>query len=105
MKSATITLQRDAPAKPRLAEPCNGCGVCCAARLCPAALLLLKPRHAPCPALEWQPEPQRRYVCGLLRQPRHYLGWLPRWLEQPLRRRLHRSIAAGQGCDCTIEVE
>lgn len=109
MKAAaptTIFLHRDAPAKPLPGAPCNGCGVCCAAQLCPAAQLFFfrQCNEPPCPALTWQPEAQR-YVCGLLLQPRRHILWLPRWLERPLQRVLYRSIAAGKGCDCSFEVE
>ncbi|MBV2235860.1 MAG: hypothetical protein KUL75_10005 [Sterolibacterium sp.] len=101
-----LQLHRDAPAKPPCGAPCNGCGVCCAAALCPVAqVVFFRQRpQPPCPALHWQVQ-QQRYVCGLLRQPRHYLPWLPGWLEAPAQRLFHRSIAAGQGCDCDIDIE
>ena len=45
----TIHLYRDAPPKPAVGAPCNGCGVCCAAAPCPASLLIFSRRREPCP--------------------------------------------------------
>jgi hypothetical protein len=78
-----------------LLSPAQAAALPCPALPCPALT---------CPDLTWQPE-ARRYVCGLLLQPRRHIRWLPRWLEQPLQRVLYRSIAAGKGCDCEIELE
>ena len=41
----TIHLHRDAPPKPAVGAPCNGCGVCCAAAPCPASLLIFSRRQ------------------------------------------------------------
>ena len=91
----TIHLHRDAPPKPAVGAPCNGCGVCCAAAPCPVSLLIFLRRRTPCPALAWHPD-ARRYHCELLTNPRRHLRWLP----APLARRLFaRWIAAGRGCD------
>lgn len=97
-----VRLQRDAPAKPALGAPCNGCGVCCASEPCPLSRLLLGHRHGGCPALTWQAE---RYVCGLVVTPATHLRWLPvRWAA--LAGRLARRwIAAGAGCDCDASME
>jgi len=37
----TIAIHAAAPAKPALGEPCNGCGVCCAAEPCPVGMFAL----------------------------------------------------------------
>jgi Fe-S-cluster-containing hydrogenase component 2 len=100
----SITLHRDAPAQPLPGEPCNGCGVCCAVRLCPTGMLLFRQHRTPCHALRWNAA-QRRYQCGLIIAPRDHLPWLPHWLERPATKLLYRHIAAGKGCDCTIEIE
>jgi len=97
----TIVLHRDAPAKPAPGAPCNGCGVCCAAAPCPAALLIFRSRRGPCPALEWQPAPAH-YRCGLLTSPSRHLRWLPSTLT---RRLFTRWIAAGHGCDSDVEAD
>jgi hypothetical protein len=97
-----ITIHAAAPPKPSLGEPCNGCGVCCAARPCPVSRLLLGHRSGTCPALQWQ-EPEHRYVCGMVATPASFLGWLPSSLSAFAGRRFARWIAAGQGCDSDIE--
>jgi hypothetical protein len=99
-----IHLHRSAPAKPAEGQPCNGCGVCCALETCPAARLRFRQASGPCPALEWSAEAQR-YHCGLLNRPRHYLPYLPAFAEAAAGRWLARSIAAGQGCDCSAEIQ
>lgn len=90
----TIRIHADAPQKPAPGAPCNGCGVCCAASLCPPARLRYRRRDGPCPALRWI-EGERRYACGMLQDARTRLT---RWW-------IRRAIGAGIGCDCTIYVE
>ncbi len=99
-----IHLQRAAPAKPAENQPCNGCGVCCALETCPIARLRFRQKAGPCPALTWSTT-EKRYFCGLLTAPATHFPGLPRALENPARRLLRRWIAAGQGCDCSAEVE
>ena len=98
-----IYLHPAAPAKPVPAAACNGCGVCCAWQPCPVGVLLSGRRHGACDALRFD-DGAARYICGLLADPAALLRWLPqRWA--PLVRRLARRwIAAGAGCDCTLEV-
>ena len=104
MPPTVIHLHRDAPAKPAPGAACNGCGVCCALETCPAARLIFLQRAGPCPALTWSAG-ERRYHCGLLTAPGDHLRWLP-GPAQPLARRLFRRwIAAGIGCDCSVEVD
>lgn len=103
MKVRTIDLHIDAPGKPAIGQPCNGCGVCCALETCPIAMLRFLRRRGPCPALIWRPE-RSRYVCDLLEQPGQYLPLLPASHDWA-RRILARGIAAGQGCDCTAVLE
>lgn len=85
-----IEIHPDAPPKPALGAPCNGCGVCCLAEPCPLGVLISRRRHGACSALQWD---GARYACGALTaQPRGLRGWLVR-----------RWIAAGAGCDCSLE--
>ncbi|POA97334.1 hypothetical protein C2134_15955 [Chromobacterium sinusclupearum] len=97
-----VWLRIDAPAKPAAGQPCNGCGVCCAAAPCPLSRLLLKHRAGPCPALEWDAP---RYRCGLLQTPRRYLPRLPAWAEPGFRRLARRYLAIGHGCDSLATTE
>lgn len=101
--SQTITLHTKAPPKPEIGAPCNGCGVCCAAETCPAALVLFLQRQGSCPALFWN-EKETRYSCGLLDNPAQYLRWLPRRWNALASRFFARRIAAGAGCDCSAEI-
>lgn len=57
--------------KPAYGSPCNGCGQCCEAVLCPLGSHVFDGRiHGPCPALEKQPD--GRKVCGLVAHPLNY---------------------------------
>ncbi len=99
MAHRVILLHRKAPPKPALGQPCNGCGLCCAAEPCPLGMLLSRRRLGACVALQWVPA-AATYRCGVLVQPRRWLPWLPAsWA----RRLAQRWIAVGAGCDATIE--
>lgn len=95
----TILLHAEAPPKPALAQACNGCGLCCAAEPCPLGMVLSRRRRGACNALAWEAE-GARYRCGVLAEPRRWLPLLPAALARRLARRW---IAAGAGCDATLE--
>lgn len=78
--------------------------MCCALETCPAGRLRFLQAQGPCPALRWQVLEQR-YQCGLLAEPDSFFPGLPQWAIPWMKRRLHRWIAAGQGCDCRSEIE
>lgn len=95
-----VLIRPEAPPKPALGEPCNGCGLCCLAEPCPLGMLISRRRRGACKALEWD-EAGRIWRCGLLASPRRHLPWVPaRWT----RRLAARWIAAGAGCDAEIEL-
>ena len=98
-----IRLIATAPVKPAPGQPCNGCGVCCAAETCPAGRLIFRRRAGPCPALAWD-EAGGRYRCRLVTRPGAHLGWLPAAWSGAAARIFARWIAAGQGCDSDAEV-
>jgi hypothetical protein len=91
-----IWLHQNAPSKPKLGAPCNGCGVCCAAQPCPVAALTLRQTRGACRALEWD---GALYRCGMLLAPRKYVRWLPALFEPAFKRMIRRWIAAGVACD------
>jgi len=103
-----IRIEPDAPPKPALGQPCNGCGICCLAEPCPVGMLVSRRRHGACKALQWSSE-LKQYRCGMLLDPLPLIGLRAggsaprRWLERLLRRWCHRMISAGSGCDADIE--
>ena len=110
MISLTIHVHIHAPVKPALGQPCNGCGLCCLYEPCPLGRLLSRRRTGACMALRWD-EAASRYRCGALSKPHEvaYLALPGSWrglaggLAWLLRRGGRRWIAAGRGCDCSLE--
>ena len=96
-----VRLPADAPDKPAPGAPCNGCGLCCAAELCPLGRVAFRKSRGPCPALVWRPE-DRRHVCGLATAPKTHLPRLPGPLIPLFIRLARRWIAAGIGCDSDV---
>ena len=99
MRHRVILLQPEAPPKPASGQPCNGCGVCCAAEPCPLGMWISRRRHGACAALLWN-DAEQRYHCGAVAEPQRFLGWLPPALA---RRLALRWIAASRGCDSDLE--
>ncbi len=106
----TIFIEPMAPRKPVVGAPCNGCGICCLAQPCPLGIILSRRSQGACDALRWNSD-QAVYRCGALSQPLdvleaalpRYLRGLAPWLAPALARFARRWIAAGQGCDSTLE--
>jgi hypothetical protein len=67
-------------------------------------ILLSGRRKGACAALRWD-DAQARYLCGAISQPAHALGPRMRWAAPWLSRWARRWIAAGVGCDSTLQVE
>jgi hypothetical protein len=107
----TIHIHQAAPQKPAEGATCNGCGVCCLTEPCPLGALLSGRRRGACDALRWS-DGEQLYRCGAITAPQDVLSRaLPHWLRPigiglgPLMARLARRwVAAGQGCDSTLEV-
>lgn len=107
-----VHIQPQAAPKPAPGAPCNGCGICCLSEPCPLGILLSRRRHGACVALRWD-DATCQYRCGSLSDAAGVLQQaLPRalhWLA-PVGRVLlarlgRRWIAAGIGCDSTLEVQ
>lgn len=102
--SQIIHLHRAAPEKPREGEPCNGCGVCCASEPCPLGIVVSRKLKGACSALFWS-EHERQYRCGLVSAPQQHLPRGLRWLSRFMRKLAYRYIAAGSGCDSSLQVQ
>jgi hypothetical protein len=87
-----IYLQPDAPAKPAMGAPCNGCGLCCLAEPCPLGMWVSRRRSGACKALQWNASAQQ-YRCGMVVDPRFRAG-----LEKALGRGTDRPV--GTALDC-----
>jgi hypothetical protein len=105
-----IHIHPEAPGKPVAGAPCNGCGVCCLVEPCPMGVLLSRRRRGACHALRWNAD-SALYQCGAVVDAHAVLhaalpaGWgaLTRLLAPVLPRLARRWIAAGVGCDSTLE--
>ena len=106
-KLVTLKIHPAAPPKPREGAPCNGCGVCCLAEPCPMGALLTLRSSGPCQWLTWHGA-SRTYRCGVLAAtdpqalPQEAPAW-KRWWRARLHRAARRWIAAGAGCDCSMD--
>lgn len=98
-----ILVHPEAPPKPALGQPCNGCGLCCLAEPCPLGVVLSRQRSGACVALRWD-DAQHLYRCGVLTHPAGVLPVRWPWLTRLLQRLARRWIAAGKGCDAALEV-
>lgn len=91
---------------------CNGCGLCCLAEPCPLGMVLSLKRKGACVAVRWS-EADLLYRCGVVVEPqkvvRQVLPAIMLWLGPAvgwlLGKLAHRWIAAGIGCDATLEAE
>lgn len=100
-RHAVVWLQADAPPKPAVDAPCNGCGLCCLAEPCPLGMLVSRRRRGACVALRWD-DAHARYLCGMVADPGEVTGLRQRWLMAPLAWLARRWIAAGVGCDADV---
>jgi hypothetical protein len=99
----TIELHEQAPTKPAPGAPCNRCGVCCAAEPCPVAFLFLFQRHGRCRALLWD-DANKGYSCGMVLHPDCHSRLIPKFSRRWMGAFFTTRIAAGQGCDSSIEM-
>lgn len=107
-----ILISAQAPPKPALGAPCNGCGVCCLLEPCPLGVVLSGSRKGQCQALRWDADTMM-YRCGAITRSSEVLAQrLPTFLRraapalgQGLAVVAVRWVAAGQGCDCNAELE
>ncbi len=101
---AVVWLEPAAPLKPPEGAPCNGCGLCCLAEPCPLGVLVSRRRTGPCAALLWS-DAQQRYLCGMVQEPGAVTGWTQSWAVRLQRALARRWIAAGVGCDASLQAQ
>jgi len=102
MSPQIIHIHPAAPPQPAVGTPCNGCGVCCLAEPCPLGQVISRKRTGACDALRWDGA-QRLYRCGAISDAEGVLGARLRWAAPLLRRLARRWIAAGIGCDASLQ--
>jgi hypothetical protein len=92
--------------KPPHGSPCNRCGGCCMATLCPLAQKVFRFEIGRCPALIWSPE-NPEASCGLVAEPaKHYpLAVLQAGGEENAGKAAALLVGAGTGCDARINGE
>ncbi|MFE1598223.1 hypothetical protein [Methylobacterium sp. ID0610] len=90
-------------AKPPYGSPCNNCGLCCRAELCPLGFALFGTWKGPCPAHE---AGEHGFTCGLVANPQRYrpARVLARG-RSALSQAALRLIGSGVGCDALAEGE
>ncbi|WP_299146731.1 hypothetical protein [uncultured Comamonas sp.] len=88
----------NAPPKPPVGSPCNGCGLCCLAEPCPLGMLYSRRTTGPCVKLRWD-DGAGRYVCGVLQDAERAVQRCSNGLTRGWRALVRRWIAASMGCD------
>lgn len=86
-------------------SPCNRCGLCCKASLCPVAEAKYGRTEGPCPALELDGDGPG-YRCGMMAGPMRFapIRSLPLGPDR-LRETLAILIGSDTGCDARTEEE
>lgn len=109
MKPAILAPKGARERKPRHGQPCNRCGLCCMATLCPLAAQVFGREIGPCPALEPMtvfPSGVTEYRCGLTADP---MRWRMKAAllhgVKAMREAAAHLIGAGTGCDARFDGE
>jgi hypothetical protein len=92
-------------AKAPYGAPCNNCGLCCRAWVCPAGQAVLGVAgEGPCPAIESTSDGGG--VCGLIKSPARYAP-IKTMIngEAAMREAFALMVGAGQGCDAETDDE
>lgn len=89
--------------KPRIGEPCNGCGICCRARVCYNGAYIQRlvkelgeTVPGPCPAMMEMPDGTVR--CEIIVNPRKYFP-KSKYPVPVLSRNMANAVGSGIGCD------
>ena len=89
--------------KPKIGEPCNGCGICCINQVCMNGSYVLKLVNrlgesvpGPCPAIVKHPD--GKIDCGIILHPNKYIK-SSQYPAKILSKYFAHLIGAGNGCD------
>lgn len=89
--------------KPKIGEPCNGCGICCMFQTCRNGAYVLglvnqfgEYAEGRCPALVQKPD--KTYACGIILNPNKYIK-NKQYTAKTKSFHFARLIGAGNGCD------
>lgn len=89
--------------KPKIGEPCNGCGICCMTQTCRSGTYVLglvdefgEYAEGRCPALVQRPD--KTYACGIILTPNKYIK-NKQYTAKDKAHHFARLIGAGNGCD------
>lgn len=100
----TALARRGTIDKPAYGDPCNGCGLCCRAELCPAGYAIFGGvLRRECPAIEMDGQ---RAVCGLVAHPMAYR--MAKTLQHGVAAMSSAALAmigSGTGCDARFAGE
>ena len=92
--------------KPAHGAPCNRCGLCCIATICPLGQAVFGRETGPCPALVRAVAPGEQYGCGLVAAPDRYrVGAAVVHGVEKMRKAAMTLIGASTGCDARFNGE
>lgn len=90
--------------KPPHGQPCNNCGLCCIATLCPLGKKIFRHEMGPCPALKR--DSQNKSYCGVVADPMRYAMALTlRGGVEGMKQAAALLIGANTGCDARFNGE
>jgi hypothetical protein len=70
VKPVALVPREQLQRKPPHGDPCNRCGLCCLATLCPLGQRVFKQQSGPCPALTFDEAKQAH--CGMAEEPQKF---------------------------------
>lgn len=104
MKPAILAPKGAADKKPPHGAPCNRCGLCCIATLCPLGRHVFGRETGPCPALRWDADGDSS--CGMIDDPGRYSPVRTAlYGETAMRVGARFLVGSGTGCDARINGE
>src|SRR5262245_44282347 len=104
MKTALLAPKGTLEKKPPHGAPCNRCGLCCEAEVCPMGEFVLGQSIGPCPALAR--DAQGNASCGLIATPEKFVPVRAAiYGRQAMSDAAAHLIGSGTGCDARVNGE